>query len=101
MFKILYRIKKWQDLKSNKITKADCFKSIVIDFEEGECVEELISQVGIDPKNIHWIQKSEYNLPDKIEPPIYPNAYAEIGISITWVVYFYKDIDWITVQLIR
>lgn len=89
----------WYRLKSGKISSH--FKSISVDNGGIESLNDIIDRLQIDLKLVHTEWRSEYTLPDKIEPGHIRSGILEVPISIIWTIYFYNDSDWVSVQLIR
>lgn len=101
MLKIALKYKAWYRLRTKENYQTELFKTIIVDNNEKEQFDNLILKLLIDPKKIYMIQKSEYTFPDKLEPQSIIHGAFSIPIKLIWVVYFFNDLDWTTIQISR
>lgn len=101
MKNLISKRRKWRFLKLGYKRFRSEFKSIKVSNVEKQDIDQLFYKAAIENQHVHCVKQVNYNIPNTISENEIANRMIEIDLDESWIIYFFDDVDWAQIQLLR
>lgn len=101
MRNLISKRRKWRFLKLGYAAFRSEFRSITVSNLEKQDIEQLFYKTSIDNRFTHCVKQVEFNLPTSLTDEEIQSKIIEIDLNESWTIYFFDEVDWAQIQLLR
>ncbi|MCK9529516.1 MAG: hypothetical protein M0R77_02970 [Gammaproteobacteria bacterium] len=101
MINFISKRRKWRFLKLGHIKYGSEFHTLVANNLEKQEIDQLLYKSSINTNLVHSVKQVKYIFPDKLTEDEISTKTVDIELEETWTIFFFDELDWTQIQILR